>query len=97
MSAKHLEILGSKVEENWEILLVYVYSSIIYDFFFQYLCCVVSGSTHLFVGRHAVHEKKEKGRTSLELQHNCSSICTNLEKHPHFPQSLVFIGAMAHN
>lgn len=62
---KCLEIFGSKVAENWEIL-GYAYLSIIYEMFFdlQQTCQqkfngVISGFTHLFVGRPKVHKKKE--------------------------------------
>lgn len=105
MSAKCLEIFGSKSEENWEILLDDVYFSRIYEFFFFIFnasasedLTVLSVVPHTFLREDLQFiKKKKRKRVSPELQHNCSSTCTNSDNHAYFPQSLVFIGAMAHN
>lgn len=76
MSAKCLEIFGSKSEENWEILLDDVYFSRIYDFFYFIFnasasedLTVLSVVPHTFLREDLQFIKKKKER---EYHRNCN-------------------------
>lgn len=92
MSAKRLE---SKVEENWEILLDYIYFCGIYEMFFWLSdrsasedLTALSVVPRIFLWEDFQFiKKKKRERKSLELQHNYSSICTNIDHHAHIPQA----------